>query len=363
MLIDFSNHKAKGEFMKHKTFIVVALVMLTMTGCLKVQKKSEVAATKAAQTKAKQAEANSQPKKPVNTRPLRLDDVLVEFEGQDLPNVYNMVLSWPETQDRVRVSLDGKVAFAVKTEERTSEAIANLQGGRKVSVLVEILDEKYHVITSEVRSLDVPKDYVFPSDYTLTGDMKIQSERVFLNGSVINTTNFNLEINTKKLIVLEKSRIQNFTPGAKARHGFNGRNGGVIRINADSAEGDLTFTMNSEAGGDAFKGFYFVTSIGGFSKDTVCGRGTNGFSAGKNGDLFLNIKDIRNFRHYVQETLSEGGRLAPLLSEDKDLDYPSLTIENFNGYSCPNRPSPGQSAEQGNICLTFSGQIPQQGCE
>lgn len=357
----FKSHKAKGELMKHKTFIAVILAVLTMTGCFKVQKKSEVAA-KAAQTKAKQAESKT-PAKPVNTRTLRLDDVLIDFEGQMQPNVYNMMFSWPETQDRVRISLDGQMAFAVKTEERTSEAITNLQGGRQVSILVEILDEKYHVIASEVRSQEVPQDYMFPSQYTLTGNMTIQKERVFLDGSMINTANFNLTIQTKKLVVLNKSYIQNFSEGSKALHGQTGRSGGVIRIVAESAEGDLTFTLNSEAGGDALKGFYHSFGLGSGTEDAFCIRGTNGFAAGRNGDLNLQIKDIHNFRYYTQQTFSDGGLLAPLLSKDKDLNYPSLSPHKFTGNDCPKKPTPGAEAESGNICLTFSGQLPQQGCE
>lgn len=346
--------------MKHKTFFAVVAV-IAMSGCFKVQKKSEIVA-KQAQAQAKQP----QPKQ-VLTRELRLDDVFIEFEGQSQPDVYNMMFSWPETRDRVRVSVNGQVAFTVNTSERPSEGVSNLQGGRKVSVLVEILDQQYHIITSEVRDLDVPKDYIFPNQFKLTGNMKIQNERVFLNNSVITTENFNLEIQTKKLIVLDKSaaldksRIQNFIPGARARYGDNGRNGGLISIKSDYAEGELNFWMNSEAGGDALKGFYFTPPY--LQEIAACPLGTNGFTAGRNGDLKLNIKDITNFRHYTQETLSDGGRIAPELSKDKNLDYPGLSNPAGLGVDCPQRPGPGGGAQLGKICLTFSGQVPAQGCE
>lgn len=352
--------------MKHKTFFTILVMAVLTMGCLKVQKKTEVA-VKVAQAKPAQA----QPKQ-VNSRELRLDDVFVEFVGQAQPDLYDVVFSWPETRDRVRISLDGQTAFAVNTSERPSEGVRSLQGGRKISVLVEILDQQYHIITSETRDLEVPKDYIFPNQFKLTNHMKIQNERVFLNNSVITTENFNLEIQTKKLIVLDKSpaldksRIQNFIPGTKAQHGSDGRNGGFIKIEADCAEGDLTFAMNSEAGGDALKGIYHTFGIlgGGFvSESVICPLGTNGFTAGRNGDLKLKIRDITNFRHYVQETLSEGGKLAPMLSKDKDLDYPSLSPYTLKGTDCPQGPSLGGNAQLGKNCLIFSGQAPQQGCE
>lgn len=354
--------------MTNKTFLAVVAATIAMTACLKVQKKSEVAA-KQVQTQAKPPQPQ---RKQVNTRELRLDDVLIEFVGQPQPDVYNMMFSWPETRDRIRVSVNGQVAFAVNTSERPSEGVSNLQGGCKVSVLIEILDQQYHVITSGVRDFDVPKDYIFPNQVKLTGNMKIQNERVFMNNSVITTENFNLEIQTKKLIVLDKSSalakssIQNFIPGAKAKHGDDGRSGGLIRIDAEYAEGDLVFTMNSEAGGDAFKGYFYKYPLAGTAaimEDAICPLGTNGFAAGRNGDLNLKVKDISNFRHYVQETLSEGGQIAPTLQRGEISNYPTMPSFHVKVMDCPKRPSPGGGAQPGKICLTFSGQVPQQGCE
>lgn len=349
--------------MKHKTFFAVLVMAIAVAGC-KVQKKSEAVAAKEAKTKP------SAPPKPVINRELRLDDVFVEFEGQSQPNIYNMAFSWPATRDRVRISVDGQVMFAVNTSERSSEAVANLQGGRKVAVLVEILDQQYHIIASEKRDLEIPKDYIFPNQFKLTGDMKISNERVFLNNSVITTESFNLEIQTKKLIVLNRSTIQGFVPGAKAAHGDDGRNGGLISIEAEYAEGDLTFSMNSEAGGDALMGYYYGYTIGGtgaYTESAICPLGTSGFTAGRNGDLKLKIRDIANFRHYPQETLSEGGKLAPRLSKSNvSSGYPQMPSHQLilvKHYQCPKSPSLGGNGQLGRICLTFSGQVPQEGCE
>lgn len=351
--------------MQHKTYFCILLMSsLVLTGCLKVQKKSETATAKVAQPQS----TKKDDQKKVITRELRLDDVFIELRGQSQPDVYDMLFSWPETMDRVRVSVSGQVMFAVNTADRSEEAVVSLQGGTRVPVLIEILDQKYHVITSEVRDVEVPKDYIFPNTFKLSNNMKIQNERVFLDASIITTENFNLEIKTKKLIVLNKSRIQNFVPDTKAKHGFNGRSGGLISIDAEVAEGDLNFLMNSESGGDALKGFFHaigdLSGTGYATENAYCVFGTNGFAAGKNGDLNLKVKDITRFRQYTQQTLSEGGQLAPVVHTKGDNpNYPSLTFNQLIGDICPNRPSLGANAQPGKVCLTFAGQVPQAGCE
>lgn len=349
--------------MKHKTFFAVLVMAIAMTGCLKVQKKSEVAAAKEAKAKPVKA----QPKQ-VNNRELRLDDVFVEFEGQAQPNIYDMVFSWPETRDRVRISVDGHVAFAVNTSERTSEAIDNLQGGRKVSVLVEILDQQFHVITSETRDLEIPKDYVFPKNYRLMADMTVANERVFMSAASITTQQFNLTIKTKKLIVLEKSYIQNFSTGEKAAPIKHGRNGGVIRIEAETAEGDLDITVNSEAGGDGFKAVKHETCPAGANcfPSPSCPWGGSGLNAGRNGDLYVKVAHSSDFKLYYQEELAVGGNVGPAHEVPTDKEYPVWSpygIALGLNMQCVKNPVQGNEAQPGKICLTFSGQVPQQGCE
>lgn len=347
--------------MKHKTFIAVLAVAIVMMGC-KVQKKSEVAAAKQDKVKANTVK----PQKVAITRELLVNDVFIEFVGQAQPDAYDMVISWPVTQDRLRVSLDGKMAFAVDTSERQEETVLGLQGGRKVTILIEVLDQKDHLISSQVRPLEVPKDYLFSNRFQLTGDMKILNDRVFFNNSVVTTLNFNLEIKTKKLFVLdrsstfEKSRIQNFADGAKAERGRNGRSGGLISIYAEVAEGELNVLMNSEAGGDALMGYYLkFTEFGSgtLMYDAVCPLGSNGLSAGRNGDLKVRIKDAKNFLFYPNETLSEGGKLAPQLGNDPKAPqtYPSMISGPVKLRDCPNVPVVGADATAGKRCIDLSG--------
>ena len=63
--------------MKHKTFFAVVAIALMATSCLKVTKKSEVAAQPA---KLQSTPTQTQQPKVIN-RELRLDDVFVEFHA------------------------------------------------------------------------------------------------------------------------------------------------------------------------------------------------------------------------------------------------------------------------------------------
>lgn len=347
--------------MKHKTFLSIVVAM-AMTGCFKVQKKSEVAA-KQGQPK----QFHAQPQKAPITRELHLDDVFVEFVGQAQPDMYDIVFSWPETRDRVRISIDGQAMFVVNTSERQTEGVGNLQGGRKISVLVEILDQQYHIIAAETRELEVPKDYIFPKNLRLTSDLTIPNERVFMNGSMITTQHYNLTIKTKKLVMLEKSYIQNFSSDEKASPNKPGRNGGTIRIEALAAEGNLDLTLNSEAGGDGFKGLAPCSSNDYCSVTPSCPVGGRGMDAGRNGDLYVKINNSTDFKLYYQEELARGGNVGPGPNIKTADGYPvfvpygaALGLPNMN---CEKNPLPGIGAQSGKICLTYSGQMPQLGCE
>lgn len=344
--------------MKHKTFFAILALTLIATSCLKVTKKSEVATPP---NKSLSPPTPTEPSDVVNLE-LKLTDVLISFVGNPQPNSYDMVISWPRTRDRVRLSLDGQITFDVNTAESGQKQIFNLRGGRELTVLIEILGQESHVITSETRKEKVPEDYVFPNLYKLTDHLTIAKNRVFLMNSIVTTENFNLSIQTTKLIVLDlekggsKSRIQNFPLDQKAAHGSHGRNGGLIRIEALSAEGDLFLTMNSEAGGDALQGNYW-------GQNYYCVYGTHGYNAGRNGDLLIRIQDPKNFHPYKSEPLSPGGKIAPVLNQEEPEDYPRISKYEVSSVICPQFPSPGAAAQPGKVCLTYYGQAPEVGCE
>lgn len=362
--------------MKHKTCFskvgAVTAIYLTTAflalGCLKVQKKdSQISGQTQTQNKTKPqvGKPPEQPKKPIINRELRLDDIFVETVGQDQPNIYDMVFSWPITSDSVRVSYNGQVLFVTKTFESEQSALKNLQGGRSYPVFIEILDEQNHIIDSETRNLEIPKDYIFPKNFKLTSHMKITNDRVFMSDSVITTEQFNLEIKTRNLIILEKSYIQGFEPSTKAKHGSDGRSGGNVMIQAMIAEGDLDITMNSEAGGDGFKGFDSPPCNGKFCFGGInCQWGTKGKTAGRNGDLIVKIQDNKNFKMYYQEVVAAAGIGGPSQAEVTDPNYP-VVKENRDCKWPPHKESAphGQPGQSGKVCISFAGSPSVAGCE
>lgn len=353
--------------MKHKTCIQFLVLAAVLTGCLKVQKKDSVIAKAAAP---KEKTPLMQPQATVITRELRLDDVFIEQVGLKQPNIYDLVLSWPQTKDRLRLSANNQVLTVLDTKTTQQWNMANLQGGTKFDLLIEILDNESHIISAETRTVEIPKDYVFPKFLRLSNHMKIQSHRVFMSDSVVLTENFNLEIQAQQLIVLNKSSIQNYLSEAKANVGSAGRSGGSVYIEVEKAEGDLDITMNSEAGGNGLKGFEtpqcpINAPMGCMLMQYHCAQGGHGFPAGNNGNLTVKVKDIKDFKLYTQEQLSLGGVKGPSMHESTPEGYPVITKIFGQKDTCVRKgvnPN-GADAVPGKICLLMSGSIPQPGCE
>lgn len=350
--------------MKHKTYFVYLVLAAALTGCLKVQNKDEAAAVKAAPKLKPSATQQVQ----IN-RELRLDDVFVEPVGLNQPNIYDVHFSWPQAKDRIRLSINNKVLTVLETKTTQQWIMSNLQGGTTFSLLIEILDEQNHIISSETREIEIPKDYVFSKSLKLTNHLKIQSQRVFMNDSIITTENFDLEIQAEQLIILKRSYIQNYFEGSKANPGSAGRNGGSIYINVTKAVGDLDITMNSESGGNGFKGYQtgecpINASIGCFILEVHCPQGGHGYSAGQNGQLTVKVKDTKDFNLYSQEQISRGGEKGPYAESPTADDYPMITNQTEHSACVRGGVQPkGADATPGKICLMLSDSIPQAGCE
>lgn len=352
--------------MKHKTFFAVLVLATVMTGCLKVKNKNEVAAAKAVPMKKQETAV---PQKRESTRALLLSDVYVEFIGQPEPQRYDVLFSWPETRDRIRLTVAGQVLVKADTQQITQHEFRDVQGGRNFSVLIEILDAQDHIISFETRDLEVPKDYVFSKNFRLTNDLTITNSRVFFVEALVTTQHFKLNIKTKNIITVGKAYIQNFAANEKAMPITHGRNGGDIRIEADMAEGELDITMNSEAGGDGFKAVEPMhcppMHNGGFCMfQSNCPGGGSGWNAGANGDLYVKIINADKLRLFPQSMISEGGNVGPGSNAKTPEGYP--VFMNYSQHpmlQCPKSPVAGASSPSGKICLTYAGQTAEQGCE
>lgn len=339
--------------MKHKTYFVIFLMAAAMTGCLKVQKKDEKRALEA--RKAQQV-------KVMFNRDLVFEDIAISFLGQPRPNVYDVNFEWPNTRDRLRIRVGDQVLFQANTSEVTEYTVKNFQGGDRITLLVEILDEREHIISATPKDIEIPKDHIYQGPIVLEYDTKIvEFERVFMDQAVFTTQNFLLEIKTKELIVLKESIIQGFAQGSKAPAGFEGRSGGLVNIEANSAEGKLTFILNSEGGGDGLRGYYVIETIGKDRTDVKrpkCPGGGSGFRAGRNADLRLKINNIEKFSYSRPEVFSEGGNPGPKL-EPASISHPAMSDES----NCPQNPTKGEPNGHGFFCLISPDSILAQGCE
>lgn len=339
--------------MKHKTSFTLLVLTIVMTGCLKVQKKDEKKAIQARQ---------AQQLKVTTSRELLVDDISMEYLGQPRPNVYDVKFSWPKTRDRLRISVGDQVLFSENTSEVFEHIVKDFQGGDKLTLLIEILNENEYIKKSTPKDIEIPKDHIYQGPFVLEYDTKIVDyERVFMDHAVFTTQNFKLEIKTKELIVLNESIIQGFTQGSKASAGIEGRSGGLVNIEANSAEGKLTFILNSEGGGDGLRGYYEIKTVGKDRTDIQvpkCVGGGNGFRAGRNADLRLKINNIEKFDYAVPEVFSEGGNPGPRLSP-ASISHPAMTDES----NCPQNPIKGEPSGKGLFCLMSPDSILAQGCE
>jgi hypothetical protein len=77
---------------------------------------------------------------------------------------------------------------------------------------------------------------------------------IFKDQAILKTDGFNLEIETKHLLVEGKANLVTFTSADKAGLNSAGRSGGRISIHALLADGQLDFILNGENGGNGSEG-------------------------------------------------------------------------------------------------------------
>ncbi|AZZ35756.1 hypothetical protein CIK05_02715 [Bdellovibrio sp. qaytius] len=355
--------------MKHKTYFAYLVLATLLTGCLKVKSKDE-AAKATLKTKTQVAQPQAVIETPI-TNELLIEEVNFNTVGQNQPNAYSINFYWLKAKSHLRISSGGKVLNVLDAKTTQEWNLINLRGGSTYSILIEILDDQDHIAGSKTLEIEIPEDRNLTKVVRLAGDMKITNGRVFMDEATIITGSFKLEIYTKQLIVLKKSVIQNYLPDAKAKVGTAGRDGGSVFIQADKAQGELEITMNSEAGGDGFKGYEspaceLNAGLGCMLTQVHCEVGGYGYPAGRNGDLIVKVKEAVEFDLTTPDQFSFGGEKGPSMNENAPADYPVISTR-YDGTpdTCvrggvqPN----GADATPGKKCLMLASPVPQPGCE
>lgn len=341
--------------MKHKTYLSYIVLTVLMTGCLKVENKNQ---------------KNNQPEVqqlvqslPVNSNyDLVFSDISIVKIGQHRPNVYNVLISWPKTRNGVRVIKQNKVECMVSSGIESC-TLLDLAGGDHVTFIIEILNEDNSVVETKLYEEEIPEDLNLSGEIELSRNMEYVSDRIFMDNALITTKDFNVLIKAKELFILSNSRIQNFADNSKANPGNHGRNGGTVTVEAKYAEGALSINLNAEAGGDGLQGYYITRLSGGKEKQDYlvgkCRDGGNGYDAGVNGNLKVNIDRSMNFySDVIPQSLALGGRVGPKLGQAPSL-YPSMK----EGTDCPSQPIAGNSGSKGRVCKILDGQVIESECD
>lgn len=103
--------------------------------------------------------------------------------------------------------------------------------------------------------LTVPKDFVVEGRKVLGENYSslVYRRLFFLEDSVLVLQNFRLQLQVRELIVRLGAKLITFDRGAKTAPGQNGRSGGELQLQTNSAVGALKIEMRGEHGGDGRK--------------------------------------------------------------------------------------------------------------
>ena len=306
-----------------RLFNVVAVLCLAVIGC--------------AEFKDEKTENQDQENMRVSSQNIS-DFVKIGVQPTTEPEKYIVYFGWPKISDprRVRIRMEQTLAVVESNQTTFSHEVSHNQ---TLTYSFDILSGDNKIEKSFSKLVKIPRDFVVRKDQSeFLENTTLSVNRVFFDEVPLRTSGFNIEIQTNELIA-NKGIIETFTDGIKAKLNAEGRGGGNLIINANSAHGSLKVYMRGEHGGDGEKGPAFPNRANGGSaagdgslfcdcvgrncmgpvstepqiQAHVCscestgrdaGNGTNGakgnkgFSArngGDSGNLKINIKDGAGF--------------------------------------------------------------------
>jgi len=148
--------------------------------------------------------------------------------------------------------------------------------------------------------IKVPQDLVVSEEMILQKDETwVGYNRIFLTATgVITTQGFNLVVAAKEMIS-QNGLLRTFPLGAKALAGQQGLHGGNVKLDLESAKGNLKVHLRGQHGGDGQKGEDFLIVglpvpdvAGAVGKPGVKGKpGMPGGNGGNSGRLQVTIKN------------------------------------------------------------------------
>jgi hypothetical protein len=254
----------------------------------------------------------------VQEKQLSSDDIKIEYIGQNTPNLYNVRISWENTQGFVVLKKNDQIVFDSSKLGFVKEyLIKNQPGGASFQMTAEAFTKSNEPVDVRDITIEIPKDFVIQGQYVLNSDLVQSSQRMFLVNAQIYTQSFKLSLDIDQLIVSGPAIVASFPDGSRATTNVFGLNGGSISITAKEAIGNLYVLQNAQNGGNGAPSYssnshcWSMTGIEREIDDPPCRSrtcaGTNGTAAGQNGFVNIYVSNSTNFNLNYSEIVANGG--------------------------------------------------------
>lgn len=181
------------------------------------------------------------------------DFVKIGVQPTTEPEKYMVYFGWPKISDprRVRIRMEQALAVVESNQTTFSHEVSHNQ---TLTYTFDVLSSDNKIEKSFSKLVKIPRDFVVRKGQAeFLENTTLSVNRVFLEDTSLETNGFNIEIQTNELIA-NKGIIETFPEGLKAKPNIDGRDGGNLIINANSAHGSLKIYMRGEHGGDGTKG-------------------------------------------------------------------------------------------------------------
>lgn len=184
--------------------------------------------------------------------------VQVRVQPTAKPEKYMVYFSWPRIEDGkfVRVRLNKTLIVVNPNQTDFNHEVFHDQ---TLTYTFEILDSASKIEKSFPKQIKIPRDYVVRNGQSsFNEDTRLTVNRIFISNEIPLTTNgFNIELVANELHSKD-GVIETFAENTKAPINNDGKSGGMLKINAQLATGDLKIYMRGQHGGDGAKGEPFV---------------------------------------------------------------------------------------------------------
>lgn len=181
------------------------------------------------------------------------DFVKIEVQPTTVAEKYMVYFGWPKISDprRVRIRMEQTLAVVESNQTTFSHEVEHNQ---TLTYTFDVLSSDNKIEKSFSKLVKIPRDFVVRKGQSeFTENTNLNVNRVFFDEVPLRTNGFDVEIQANEIIA-DKGIVETFTEGIKASLNNEGRGGGSLVINANSAHGSLKVFMRGEHGGDGEKG-------------------------------------------------------------------------------------------------------------